>query len=120
MARLDGGPLVTGQTARRIAEDADVTPVLVDGRGGILHVGRRTRTVSPRKRRALNLRDGGCQGPGREVTPDLCTPHHLRHWADGGPSDLPNLRPYCTVHHGRQHPENDRFRKGAAVQPAAP
>src|SRR5262245_11977334 len=120
IAQLDWGPLVTGRTARRIAEDADVTPVLVDGRGDILHVGRRTRTVSPRKRKALNLRDRHCQAPGCEVEPELCTPHHLTHWVDGGDSVLPNLRLYCQVHHARQHPENARFRKGSAAQPSAP
>ncbi len=121
MAQLDWGPLVTGQTARRIAEDADLTPVLVDGGGDILHVGRRTRTVAPRVRKALNLRDRHCQAPGCEVEPELCEPHHLRHAADGGPSVLPNLRLYCRVHHHHgQHPENARFRKGSAVQPSAP
>ena len=120
MAQLDWGPLVTGHTARRIAEDADITPVLVDGRGDVLHVGRRTRSVSPRMRKALNLRDRRCQAPGCEVTADLCAPHHRRHWADGGPTDLTNLELRCTVHHARAHPENDRFRKAAAVQPGAP
>ena len=120
MAQLDWGPLVTGQTARRIAEDADITPVLVDGEGDILHVGRRTRTVSPRMRKALNLRDRHCQAPGCDVVPELCVPHHRRHWADGGPTKLPNLRLYCDVHHAPWHPENARFRKGSAVQPAAP
>jgi len=121
MAQLDWGPLVTGKTARRIAEDADLTPVLVDGRSEILYVGRRSRTVSPRVRKALNLRDRHCQAPGCEVEPELCEPHHLEHAADGGPSVLPNLRLYCRVHHHcGQHPENARFRKGSAVQPSAP
>ena len=120
MATLDWGPLVTGKTARRIAEDCDVTPVLVNGKGDVLHVGRRTRTVPARLRRALNLRDGGCQEPGCDVPPELCTPHHKRHWADGGFTNLPNLGLRCNVHHFRKHPENERFRKGAAAQPSAP
>ena len=111
---------MTGCTARRLTEDADVTPVLVNGGGDVLYVGRRTRTVSPRKRTALNLRDQHCQEPGCDVEAELCIPHHLRHWADGGETVLPNLRLYCAAHHGRRHPENDRYRKGAAVQPSAP
>jgi hypothetical protein len=110
LAQLNWGPLVTGQTARRIAEDASITPVLVDGDRNVLHVGRRSRAVPAPVRRALNLRDRGCQGPGCTMPPELCTPHHKRHWADGGASDLPNLELRCDVHHGRLHPENDRFR----------
>src|SRR5215470_8344571 len=121
MAELDWGPLVTGKTARRIAEDADLTPVLVNGGGDILHVGRRTRTVPTRVRKALNLRDRHCQAPGCEVEAERCEAHHLRYVADGGRSVLPNLRLYCPVHHHvGQHPENARFRKGSAVQPSAP
>src|SRR5262249_17225314 len=75
----------------------DVTPVLVNGRGDILHVGRRTRTVPVRMRKALNLRDGGCGAPGCEVPPDLCTPDHLRHWADGGFTVMSNLSPTLFV-----------------------
>jgi len=120
LAELDWGCLVTGHTARRIAEDADITPVLVDEQGEILHVGRRTRTVSPRLRRALNLRDGGCRHPGCDAPPDECQPHHIRHVADGGQSTMPNLELRCQVHHPRVHPENARFGRGAAARPAAP
>ena len=120
MAQLNWGPLVTGKTARRIAEDCEVTPVLVSGQGDVLYVGRRTRTVPPRLRRALNLRDGGCQAPGCDAPPDQCVPHHRRHWADGGFTNLPGLQLLCEVHHARAHPENERYRKGAAAQPAAP
>jgi hypothetical protein len=84
----------------------------------VLHVGRRSRTVPAAVRRALNLRDRGCQGPGCTMPPGLCTPHHWRHWADGGSHDLPNLALHCSTHHARLHPENDRFRRGVG-QPAA-
>jgi hypothetical protein len=109
MARLDWGPLLTGAAARRIAEDAEITPVLVDSKGDVLHVGRRSRSVTTRQRKALNLRDGHCRSPGCDVPADQCVPHHARHWADGGPTDLTNLTLYCEVHHARLHPENARF-----------
>src|SRR5215472_4955362 len=91
LASLDWGPLVTGQTARRIAEDASVTPVLVDGEGKVLHVGRRSRTVPASVRRALNLRDQHCQAPGCTMPPELCAPHHEPHWVDGGEHELSQL-----------------------------
>lgn len=118
MARLDWGPLVTGRTARRIAEDASITPVLVDGGGNVLHVGRRSRTVPAHVRRALNLRDQGCQSPGCTMPPDLCSPHHERHWVDGGDHSLPNLGLHCSFHHAKRHPENARFRTSARGSPS--
>ncbi len=111
LAELDWGPLVTGETARRIGCDASTTPVLVGADGEILHVGRRSRSVPAPVRRALNLRDRHCQGPGCRVPPELCAPHHLRHWVDGGPDELSNLRLFCDHHHSLRHPENARFRR---------
>jgi Domain of unknown function (DUF222) len=111
LAQLDWGPLVTGHTARRIACDAELTPILTNGQGGdVLHVGRRARTLTLRQRKALDLRDQHCQAPGCTATPDRCVPHHREHWVDGGTSDIPNTGLYCSVHHPRLHPENQRFR----------
>jgi len=118
MASLDWGQLVTGKTARRIAEDASVTPVLVDGAGSVLHVGRRSRTVPAPVRRALNVRDRGCQAPGCDMPPDLCSPHHRKHWVDGGDHSLANLTLYCNLHHGNRHPENARFRTPTRGSPS--
>ena len=112
LAELDWGPLLTGETARRIGCDAAVTPVLVGQEGEILNVGRRTRTVPASTRRALNLRDRRCQWRGCTVPASQCQPHHIRHWADGGSSRTPNLRLYCERHHQLLHPENARFRRG--------
>ncbi len=123
LARLDWGPLVTGRTARRIAEDADLTPVVVNQKGDILHVGRRSRVVPTRMRKALNLRDGGCTAPGCPATPDECDPHHKKHVADGGLTKMDNLKLHCrTVHHPAVHPENARFRRRnlTVVQPGGP
>jgi hypothetical protein len=118
MAQLDWGPLVTGKTARRIAEDASVTPVLVDGVGNVQHVGRRSRTVPAPVRRALNLRDQGCQSLGCTMLPDLCSPHHKRHWVDGGEHELENLELCCDFHHRERHPENARFRSPGRGSPS--
>jgi hypothetical protein len=114
LAQLDWGPLVTGETARRLADDASITPVLVDDRGEILHVGHSSRSVPRQLRKALNLRDRRCLGPGCTMPPELCTVHHRRHWADGGATNLPNLELRCDLHHRRLHPENHRFRKSRA------
>jgi len=118
LAQLDWGPLVTGESARRIACDAAITPVIVDHQGEVLYVGRSSRSVSPRLHKALNLRDRHCQTPGCSMPPARCVPHHVVHWADGGPTKLSNLRLHCSYHHRMLHPENAHFRTGG--YPAAP
>lgn len=120
LAELNWGPLVTGETARRIGCDAAITPVIVDSNGDVLHVGRSSRSVSPRLRKALNLRDRRCQWSGCSMPPQRCEPHHIRHLADGGRTVLPNLRLYCRAHHRLLHPENARYRTGAGIQLSAP
>ena len=120
LAELNWGPFVTGETARRIGCDAAITPVIVDSAGDVLHVGRSSRSVSPRLRKALNLRDRRCQWPGCSMPPQRCEPHHIRHLADGGRTVLSNLCLFCRLHHGLLHPENARYRTGAGIQLSAP
>jgi hypothetical protein len=71
-----------------------------DGRP--LSVGRRTRSVSPALRRALESRDRGCRFPGCERRRFLHA-HHIRHWARGGRTDLSNLLQLCGFHHRLIH-----------------
>jgi hypothetical protein len=111
MASLNFGSLVSGETARRIACDAAITPVLTGPEGEILAVGRKRRAVPAATRRALDLRDGCCQWAGCTVPARECQPHHLRHVVDGGSNKLPNLQLYCSVHHPLFHPENSRYRR---------
>jgi hypothetical protein len=88
--------------ARRLACDAVVTPLVVDGTGDPLHLGRRHRIVSARLRHALDQRDRCCRFPGCDRQGRLHA-HHLRHWADGGTTDVENLALVCGFHHRRLH-----------------
>jgi Domain of unknown function (DUF222) len=110
LARMDWGPGMTGESARRIGCDCTVTPVVTD-KGRIVHVGRATRTVSSRMRKAVNVRDEHCQGPGCTVPAAECTVHHVEHWADSKVTTFDKLRLYCDYHHRQLHPENERFYK---------
>jgi hypothetical protein len=71
--------------------------------GTILDVGRRTRTIPPALRRALEHRDAGCRFPGCGLK--LCDAHHVEHWADGGATKLDNLIQLCRRHHRAVHEE---------------
>ena len=91
---------VSAETARRIASDAGKVR-MTHRSGQILNVGRKTRTVPPPIRRALEFRDQGCRFPG--CTSKHCDAHHIVHWADGGETKLSNLVLLCRRHHRLLH-----------------
>lgn len=100
-SELSGGTRVCAQTSRRIACDAGFVKVTKDADDQILNVGRRTRTIPPAVRRALDVRDGGCRFPG--CGSRFTDAHHIVHWADGGTTSLDNLILLCRHHHRLVH-----------------
>ena len=99
-ARVAGEPLAA-ETARRLCCDAGIV-AMVERDGKPLSVGRKTRSIPPALRRALQHRDRGCRFPG-------CTSHrwvdahHIEHWAHGGATALDNLVQLCRHHHRLVH-----------------
>ncbi|MEU7815671.1 DUF222 domain-containing protein [Pseudonocardia sp. NPDC049154] len=102
-ASLEFGGRLTPQTLRQLACDAGVIPVVLDGTGVPLDVGRIGRIVPDGLRRAVTVRDGGCAFPGCDRPPSWCEIHHVREWQHGGPTSLRNLVMLCTVHHRLIH-----------------
>ncbi len=100
---LDWGGPVTAESARRIACDAQIIPVVLSGAGVPLDVGRAAYTVPTGIRRALLARDRGCAFPGCDRPPTWCDAHHITHWADQGPTSLANLVLLCGHHHRTVH-----------------
>ncbi|NKV29149.1 DUF222 domain-containing protein [Rhodococcus hoagii] len=109
------GPLSIA-TARRIACDCHLTPIVMDD-GVPLNLGRSSRTVSKKQRRALIARDHGCAFPGCGTAPAHCEGHHVKHWADGGPTDLDNLVLLCRYHHTLLHHSHWDVKIGADRHP---
>ncbi|NKS17583.1 DUF222 domain-containing protein [Rhodococcus hoagii] len=109
------GPLSIA-TARRIACDCHLTPIVMDD-GVPLNLGRTSRTVSKKQRRALIARDHGCAFPGCGAPPAHCEGHHVKHWADGGPTDLDNLVLLCRYHHTLLHHSHWDVEIGADRKP---
>jgi Domain of unknown function (DUF222)/HNH endonuclease len=99
---IEQGPSIPVETVRRLSCDASLLRVLENPHGEPLDVGRKTRSIPPNIRRALNSRDGGCRFPG-------CThrryvdAHHVEHWAEGGETKLSNLVTLCRLHHRLVH-----------------
>ena len=100
---LDGGTHVPAGTSQRLACDATRVIMRHDPDGQIVEVGARTRTIPPAIRRALHHRDRGCRFPGCSVS--FGQGHHIRHWANGGPTTLSNLAMLCRRHHRAVHEE---------------
>jgi Domain of unknown function (DUF222)/HNH endonuclease len=103
---LEDGLRVPAGTSQRLACDASRVVMRHDEDGRLLEVGARTRTIPPALRRALHHRDRGCRFPGCGVR--FGQGHHLRHWAQGGPTTLSNLALLCRRHHRAVHEEGYR------------
>jgi hypothetical protein len=99
---LEHGPSLAAETARRLACDASVVRILENAKGEPLDVGRKTRTLPPGIRRALNARDKGCRFPGC-CFKRYVDGHHVQHWTNGGETKLSNLVTLCRFHHRLVH-----------------
>ena len=95
----DSGETLSAATVRRMACDAEIIPTVLNSKGRVIDVGRRTRRVSEALRCVLIARDGGCVWPGCDAPPSRCDAHHIKHWADGGPTNADNLALLCHRHH---------------------
>jgi hypothetical protein len=98
---LEDAARVSAETSRRLACDASRVVMRHDDDGRTMEVGARTRTIPPALRRALHHRDQGCRFPGCGLP--FGQGHHVRHWAQGGPTTLSNLTMLCRRHHRAVH-----------------
>jgi hypothetical protein len=103
LARVIGGSELPVETVRRLACEADLIPIVLNGAGVALDVGRSKRLATAHQRRALAARYETCAIPTCAVLFHRCEPHHLRPWEDGGRTDLANLLPLCVKHHHAVH-----------------
>lgn len=99
---VEGGPGLDADTARMLACDARVVGLVAGEGDQVLSVGRETRVIPRRIRRALRFRDKGCRFPGCAQT-RWVDGHHIVHWAEGGETSLPNLVLLCRFHHRAIH-----------------
>jgi Domain of unknown function (DUF222)/HNH endonuclease len=100
-ASLHLGPLLTESERRYLLCDA-TCEVWFERDGQVIGTGRATRVINRRLRRALEHRHPTCAVPGCGATRGLHA-HHIRHWEDGGPTELDNLVLVCPYHHRLHH-----------------
>ncbi len=101
VAALHLGPALSDDDRRYLLCDA-TCEVWFERSGRPIGVGRATRTIGRRLRRALEHRDQTCVVPGCGATRGLHA-HHLVHWENGGPTELSNLVLLCPFHHRLHH-----------------
>ena len=91
------------ETVRRLACEAEILPVVLDGRSVPIDVGRSKRLATVHQRRALEAIHPTCAIPDCEVIFDHCNVHHIEYWENGGTTDLNNMVPLCSRHHHAAH-----------------
>jgi hypothetical protein len=97
------GATSSGEWARRMSCDANVSRIITGPRSEILDAGRATRCFTAAQIRAIVARDRHCRWPGCDRPPAWSEAHHIRHWADGGPTSVDNAVLLCGRHHDRVH-----------------
>ncbi len=100
---LPGGVHVPVETLRRWGCDAGILPIVLNGAGLPIDVGREQRLATPAQRWALRAIYPCCAIPGCDAPFQNCTIHHIRWWRRGGSSDLDNMVPVCSRHHHAVH-----------------
>ena len=98
----DGIPLPP-ETVRRLACEAVIVPIVLNGAGEALDCGREQRVANRAQRRALRAMYRTCGYPGCDVVFDRCDIHHVIEWLRFGSTDLDNLLPLCSRHHHLVH-----------------
>ncbi|GAB3652373.1 HNH endonuclease signature motif containing protein [Glycomyces tarimensis] len=104
VATLEGDPISLGK-ARLLACEGLVIPNVFNYRtGDAIELGRALRLPNSALRRKLELEQpGGCAWTGCLAPVQWTEAHHIRHWANGGPTVAENLILLCRFHHGRIH-----------------
>jgi Domain of unknown function (DUF222) len=104
VCELDDGTPLPVETLRRLACDAHIIPIVLNGAGVPLDVGRSRRLATDDQRRALRAMYRTCGIGDCDVPFDRCEIHHLAEWtADQGETNLDSLIPGCSRHHHLVH-----------------
>jgi hypothetical protein len=99
----EGEETISASEARRLACQARIIPVVLDGHARVLDLGRSARLFQPAQRVAIRLRDHVCRAAGCTIPARWCHLHHLDPWSSGGATDLDLAVTLCGHHHQRIH-----------------
>src|SRR5260370_5505139 len=102
-ANMEHSLPISAKAVERLACDCAVTRIILGSDSMVIDVGRAKRTISGPQRKALKVRDCGCTWPRCDRPVSMTEGHHLVHWINNGPGDLPNLTLLCYRHHWMVH-----------------
>jgi hypothetical protein len=103
-ARIDGiEQPISAETARRLAADAYIIPMVLGGKGEVLDMGVARRLFTRAQRIAFAERDDGCAWSNCHKPPSYTEAHHIRWWQYDGLTNLDNGILLCSIHHHRIH-----------------
>jgi hypothetical protein len=97
------GTTMSAARAQRMACNAHLVALLLDGDSKVIDHGTTKRLYDRHQRLILSTRDGGCVFPRCDRPPAWCEAHHLNFWSEGGPTDLDNAALLCHFHHHLVH-----------------
>ena len=103
VCETEDGTSLPVEVIRRLACEADIIPVVLNGRGEALAAGRSQRLATPAQRATLRAMHRTCIGPTCDAPLEACQIHHVIPWEEGGATDLSNLAPLCTNDHHLVH-----------------
>jgi len=92
---------LTADTARRLACDASLRPLILDAKGDLVAFGSSSRVAPPALRALVLRRDRHCRFAGCRSRIDEV--HHIVFWSRGGPTRSDNMLGLCWHHHHLVH-----------------
>ncbi|QIK49265.1 DUF222 domain-containing protein [Gordonia hongkongensis] len=101
LATLPWTGSVSHATAKQVSCDGSLTEIILDSEGVPLQMGHTRRLYPSHLRKAIIVRDACCVKCG--APPSHTQVHHIKSWADGGPTDLDNGCLLCQRCHTQVH-----------------
>lgn len=97
------GELVSAATARRLACNAGILPLVMGGNSQPLDLGRKVRYFTKAQKRAIAARDRGCANPGCSMPVHRTEVHHIKAFSEGGKTNVSNGLLLCIRCHTAYH-----------------